>query len=622
MKRKIVLLTMALLVVSVLSAQNVSGKLTVWSFTDEIGNMITKYFTPTHRGVQVEYSQKPSDQFQNWIDPVLYSERATPPDVFALESEFVRKYIESGLLLDITDIYNANKSKLVDYPVEVATFNGRVYGLSWQVCPGAFFYRRSLAKKYLGTDDPAAVQRSFSNLEQFIRTARTLKDKSGGKCVVISSLNDLVRPFLSMRTLPWVVSGRLFIDPVMENCMDYLKSIHDNRFDGEVGQWSEGWFAGMRGELNDNSGKPLEVFGYFLPTWGLHYVLKNNAPNTSGDWAMIQGPVPYSWGGTWIVASAKTKNPNAAKELIRYLTTDDNFLEAWAKDTGDVVSNYNVIDKIKNSYREPYLGGQNHYSAFALMAKDVNGNLLQGTDEIINNLFNEALWAYVNGEKTKEQALADFRTKAAANLSNEVLKRLNLILNQEPPAASSNNPATTNTPAATNTSGGVFKYVPNASEMKVDTDANDKGKSTGRVSVNKEKIDGVEQTVINLTITLNKGVEYPWGHLSIWGPIAERAKTAQGIRFKVYGDGNPWFLSLTTEEIKTDYARYQCRFDTIKNKVSIIDVPFSSLKQPEWGKKVIFNKNTIELILFYRSQDLGSGTLGASTIKIFDIEVY
>ena len=622
MKKKVIFIALALFIVSVLSAQNASGRLTVWSFTDEIDNMVKKYFTPSHREIQVDYSQKSSDQFQNWIDPVLYSERGTPPDVFALESDFVRKYVESGLLLDLTDVYNANKNKLIDYPVEVATYNDRVYGMSWQVCPGAFFYRRSLAKKYLGTDDPAAVQRNFSNLEQFLRTARLLKDKSGGKCVVVSGIGDLVRPFLSMRTQPWIVNGKLFIDPVMESSMDFIKNIHDNRLDGEIGQWSEGWFAGMRGDLRDYSGNLLEVFGYFLPTWGLHYVLKANAPGTSGDWAMIQGPVPYGWGGTWIAASAKTKNPAAAKELIRYLTTDNDFLETWAKDTGDVVGNIEVINKIKNSYREPFLGGQNHYAAFADMAKNVNGNLLQGTDEIINNLFNEALYAYVNGEKTKEQALADFKTKAAANLSSEVLKRLGLILNQSGPetsVASDNTANTSNNANTANMSGGIFKYLPNANEMQLDTDTNNGGKSTGKVSINKEKIDGVEQTVINLTITINKGIEYPWGNLSIWGPLMERAKTATGIRFKVYGDGKPWSLEVHTKEIETDWARYRYIFDTIKNKVSIIDIPFSKLTQPDWGKKVIFNKNTMQSFVFYRNHDLG---LGVSTIKIFDIEIY
>jgi len=418
-------LILTALLVSVLASgftqnANVEGKLVIWSFTDELAKM-TKgdpkspnfqvYFTKTHPKVQVDYSQTPSDQFQAKIDPVLSSGRGAP-DIIALESAFVRKYVESGLLMDITDIYNANKSKLLSYPVEVGSYNGKVYGMSWQAAPGALFYRRSLAKKYLGSDDPKVVQTYFNNFPKFLETARSLKQKSNGSCVVVSSLGDLRNSFLSARKNSWIVRGKVEVDPAMEQYMDICKTLHDNRLEGRVGQWSEGWFAGMRGELKDEAGKPVEVFSYFLPTWGLHYVLKTNAPGTSGDWAMVQGPSSYRWGGTWVGIYKGTKNVAAAKEFVRYVTTDDAFLEGWAKDTGDLVSNINVINKIKDTYREPFLGGQNHYAEFAEMAKNVNGKLLQGSDEAIEAMFDEAVAAFVNGEKTKAKAIEDFKQQA------------------------------------------------------------------------------------------------------------------------------------------------------------------------------------------------------------------
>ena len=329
----------------------------------------------------------------------------------------MRKYIESGLLLDITDIYNEVKDKVYPYPVEVGTYNGKVYGMSWQVTPGAVFYRRSLAKKYLGTDDPAEVQKHLANWDKFLETAELLKQKSNGDCYVVSSTGDMFKPYSAGRASPWVVDDKLVIDQKMYDYMDMCKTLHDKGYEGRVNQWSEGWFAGMKGTFKDEAGKNKEVFSYFLPTWGLHYVLKTNAPESAGDWAMCAGPVGYRWGGTWVGAWKGTKNPNAAKELIKYIATDDAFLEAWAKDTGDVVSNKNVVEKIKDSYADPYLAGQNHYSAFAQMAESVNGKLSQGTDQAIESIFAEETAAYVNGEKTKQQALDDFKAQVSSTLS-------------------------------------------------------------------------------------------------------------------------------------------------------------------------------------------------------------
>ena len=414
MKKALVILCAVLILFSVSGCKRDEG-LVVWSFTDELDNMIHNYYIPAHEGVKINYSLTPTEQFPNRLDPVLASGRGAP-DIFALEAAFVRKYVESGLLLDLTDIYERNKHKLLAYPVEIGTYNGRVYGMSWQACPGAMFYRRSIAERYLGSGDPAVVQTFFTDLNKFLETASLLKERSNGRAVVVASRGDLYNVFLGARTQPWVVNGRLHIDPAMEQFMDISKLIHDNRYDGRVGQWSEGWFAGMNGNLRDENGNPLEAFAYFLPTWGLHYVLKGNAPDTTGDWAMIPGPAPYRWGGTWIGAYKGTKNPEQAKQMIEWLTTSDEFLTAWARDTGDMVSNLDVVNRIKDGYSEPFLGGQNHYAAFAEMAKTVDGRLVQGTDQAIEGIFAEAVTAFVEGEKTKAQALADFRAQVQSQL--------------------------------------------------------------------------------------------------------------------------------------------------------------------------------------------------------------
>ena len=399
------------------SAKEEAKKLVVWSFTDELQNMIENYYKKDRSGIEVDYSLTPTDQFPNKLDPVLASGSGAP-DVFALEDAFVRKYIEQGdkLLLDLTDVYNEIKDKMIPYPAEVGSYNGKVYGLSWQAAPGAMFYRRSLAKKYLGTDDPAAVQATVKDWSTFVATAEKLKKDSDGKCVVVSTTGDLFKPYQGARQKPWVVDGKLYIDPAMEDYMDMAKLLKDKGLEGRQGQWAEGWFAGMKGDLKNEDGSEVEVFSYFLPTWGLHYVLKTNAPNTSGDWAMVAGPAPYRWGGTWVAAYKNTKVPNLAKDFIKYVATDDSFLERWAKDTGDLVSNNNVVNKIKDTYSEPYLGGQNHYAEFAAMANNVDGKLSQGTDQAIEGLFAEAVTSYVNGERSKADAIKSFKEHVASEL--------------------------------------------------------------------------------------------------------------------------------------------------------------------------------------------------------------
>jgi hypothetical protein len=52
-----------------------------------------------------------------------------------------------------------------------------------------------------------------------------------------------------------------------------------------------------------------------------------------------------------------------------------------------------------------------------------------------------------------------------------------------------------------------------------------------------------------------------------------------------------------------------------------INIPFSSLKQPSWGKRVPFVKNSIMVVNLQRHTESASET-GTSTLKVFDFEIY
>lgn len=403
-----------------------SGTLTIWSFTDELQKM-AKYYEKAFPNVKIKYVMTPTAQYPGKLTPVLQSGENVP-DVFALESAFVKGYItpDTGLLADLSSLKPAMKAAgTLKYVTDIATDeNGVLRGASWQATPGALFYRRSLAKKYLGTDDPAKIQAMVSDFSKFEALGSKLKTLSNGSVKLLASIQDLYTPYKAARKTGWVKDGKFVIDQKIVDYFKTAKLFKDKGYEAEQTQWQEGWFAGMNGSLKDAKGKPQEVFSYLLPTWGLHYVLKPNAVNaktkksTAGDWAMVTGPAPYYWGGTWLAASAKSKNLELAKHFIQWITTDQKFLAQYAKDTGDFLGEMTVVNKIKDTYKEPFLGGQNHYAAFAKAAPSINASTLTGYDQDIETLMTQQLNEYVNGKKTLDQALKDLKAAVANQFSD------------------------------------------------------------------------------------------------------------------------------------------------------------------------------------------------------------
>ncbi len=382
--------------------------LVVWTFTDEIKGMIENYYLKDFPDLpyNVDVVVVPNDTYQQKLDPVLGSGKSAP-DVFALEAAFVKKYVDSKVTADLSTIgIDKDNVDTLQYVLDVGSDeNGVLKGISWQATPGAYFYRRSIAEKYLGTSEPAEVQAMVSDFDKFYEVAQKLNADSNGEVKAISSLGDLTNVFFAAREQGWVVDGKFVIDPAINELMDFGLKFESEGLSNQAEAWTETWFASMSGD---------DVFGYFLPTWGLHYVLKTNAENaetgvsTSGDWAMIQGPAPYFWGGTYLAMREGTEMQDASKAIIEYLTLNEDFLARWAKDTGDFVSNQKVIDAIKGDFSEEYLGGQNHYAAFAELAPSINASTLTGSDKDIQDLFNEQLTAYSKGEKDFDSAMADF----------------------------------------------------------------------------------------------------------------------------------------------------------------------------------------------------------------------
>ena len=435
--KKLAALILALMLVMSSASLAFAGEekinLVVWSFTDELEGIINTYYKPAHPEVEITYVLYSTEEFFQTAFPTMMA--ATPgsaeaPDIFALEADYAKEWINSDHTAALTDIGFTEDELAVSVP-SVVDFgrdpNGVAKALSWQSTPGALFYRASLAEKYLDVSTPEEFQEMVSDWETFFATAEEVNDASEGKTKLFNSIGDIYKPFFYQREAGWVQDGKLVIDPALIELAEYAKVAKEEGLYNLGEQWQETWFAGMKTDA---------TMAYFLPTWGLHYVLKPNSggekpgEGTYGDWRMVAGPVGYSWGGTWLaanatkVAEASDAKKAAIKEFIRYCTLDYDFLTQLATETGDFVSNMQVAKDIVAAGGTPndFLGGQDHYAAFAESSMLISDSTT-GYDGVMNGLFqNFVLNPYLNGEIDMDSAIENFKNEVRAAYSDIVVE--------------------------------------------------------------------------------------------------------------------------------------------------------------------------------------------------------
>lgn len=406
----------------------------VWSFTKEVPEMIEKY-KELHPDFPYEIKTTiiatTDGAYQPALDQALMGGGAEAPDIFCAESAFVLKYTQGDAYkyaaayedLGIEVDKLLKESEIAQYTVDIGTNpDGKLVGLGYQATGGAFIYRRSIAKDVWGSDDPAVIKEKVGpGWDKFFAAAADLKAKGYG---IISGDGDLWHAVENSSEKGWIVDGKLTIDPKREEFLELSKKLMDNGYHNDTRDWTDAWYADMK-----DAGEK-QIFGFFGPAWLINYVMAGNsggaAPGegTYGDWAVCEPPVGFFWGGTWVLANKDSKIKAAVGDILEWITLDSSekgLQYYWANGTlngaggtKDTVASGAVMKKSDGAL--PFLGGQNMFDVFVPAGEFANGKNLTQYDETINTYWRDQVREYSAGNKTREQAIADFKQNVADNL--------------------------------------------------------------------------------------------------------------------------------------------------------------------------------------------------------------
>ena len=438
--KKILSVMCGLAVASSLFAAKAKGPVTInlWSFTDEVPAMVEK-FKATHPDVAFDLNTTiiatTNQEYEPALIPALQNGEV---DIYAAEAAFVYKYTQ-GDMSDFAAPYKdlgikidkaIKDADIASYTVDIGKNpKGQVVGLGYQATGGCFIYRRSIAKQVFGSDDPKTVQAAIGggsgSWTKFWQAAQKLADNG---VAIVSGDGDIWHAY-ECSDKGWIVDDKLYIDPKREAFLDASKQLTEKGWSNQTQDWTEAWYADMQGKGT----KP--VFGFFGPAWLINYVKAGNSGGTKvgegtyGDWAVCNSPVGFFWGGTWVLASKTAAKDKAKKPIVKAIvewitldTSKNGLLYSWANgtfqwkygkgadatvNTKDTVSSGTVM-KVSDG-KLAFLGGQNMFDYFVPAGAYANGKTLTQYDSDINAVWRDQVRAYANGQKSKADAIKDFK---------------------------------------------------------------------------------------------------------------------------------------------------------------------------------------------------------------------
>ena len=378
----------------------------IYAWNEEFKGFFEKYYTVPD-GVTVNWIINPSDVgvYQDKLDEALLNQENAAADdkvdMFLAEADYILKYTDTDYTQDIQALGVTDFSNAYEYTVQAASdSNGTVKGVSFQCCPSALIYRRSIAKDVLGTDDPAEVQAKLDSWDKFNAVAADAKAKG---YLMTASESATFRVFSNNGETPLVTDGKLTLNDAIKAWQAQAKDFTDKGYTQTCDIWSDECTAQMF--------KDGKTMCYFGPAWYYNFSMGNAQDpekGCPGDWAICEGPQAHFWGGTWLLAATGSDNPTMLADIMNTFINDEEVCTNLVKNEMQFSNNQKVNQACAAEGGNEFLGGQNDTAVFVELAKNIKFENKTIYDQLLTEGLQGYWREYCDGEVTEDQAMANY----------------------------------------------------------------------------------------------------------------------------------------------------------------------------------------------------------------------
>jgi multiple sugar transport system substrate-binding protein len=234
--------------------------------------------------------------------------------------------------------YNFKESTTFDYFMPLCkNEKGQLVCLPWDISTAALAYKKDLAKKYLGTDDPAQLQKMLPDWDAFKKVGLNVYNKSNGKIFMFASLSNVKQIIDGQNPATIIKNNKLDMNSSVKKTIARMIDFRNSKIVDNIIETSPAYNASYADDIH--------IF-YPCASWSPNYVIDPNDPKGIDSWGLMIPPGGcFSWGGSGHMIPKKAKHKMEAYKFISWLISKEGTISQ--KKT----VNYNIANR--EAYNDP-----------------------------------------------------------------------------------------------------------------------------------------------------------------------------------------------------------------------------------------------------------------------------
>ncbi|MDD3278457.1 MAG: extracellular solute-binding protein [Lachnospiraceae bacterium] len=393
--------------------------LTYWGWDSQFYKPLMDAYMKKNPNITFEVTEVASTDYVTKVQQTLAS-GSELPDLMASESSYRGQMLSIDMWEDLTQApYNVREDMFFDYAVgKMENSDGKIVCIDETVCPAVFAYKRDMAKKYFGTDDPDELEAMFTSVDDVIEKAKEVHEESEGQVYLFATAGAVNAWLCNIKPMEVVdENGDVIFTKKFQEVFENMCKLRDAGGIDVIQQWTP--------QDNAAYADSNHIF-YPAANWSAEYSIKPNDPDGSGNWGLMTPPGGgFSWGGTALGINKDSKNKDAAWDFIQYCTMTKEGVDLM-KENADyytpVKSFYDEPEFI--SKVDPYFGNQDVGKLlYGKVVPEMTVPAVTEYDGVCDEVLTMVLQSIMGDNNyTAEQALEDGITEVKNKLPDVTVK--------------------------------------------------------------------------------------------------------------------------------------------------------------------------------------------------------